>query len=175
MAARDAIDTVDPAARVLIGGLTHPTTFVQEMVSASAAVRGHIDGVGIHPYGATPNAVLSKVRSARLTLDSLGMRSVPLYVTEVGWTIHPVHALDWAPAQRRPSYIDSTLFHLGHADCGVSAVLVYAWFTPQRNPSNPQDWFGMSSPSATETADTIAFTQGVRAATSPATTVPLCG
>ena len=172
--ARRAIDAVQPNATVIVGGLTHPAAFTTALLAASPQLRGHIDGVGIHPYGATPQDVLASVRSARLALDSLGLGTVPLYVTEFGWTTHPPGALDWAPPGLRPAYIARTFAALGHLDCGVSDALLYAWVTPERNPANPQDWFGISPPGGGSTPDTVAFAEGLRAASSPAATIALC-
>ncbi len=167
LAARAAIDTVDPSVRVLVGGLVNPSTFLPEMVHAVPELAGHVDGVAIHPYG-TPSVVIDKVRSARATLGVLGMGSVPLYVTELGWTTSPPGALDYIQATRRPSWIEHTLAALGHLECGLAATLVYTWVTPQRNPADSQDWFGIHGPDGAATPSTSAFADGLRAAAAPA-------
>jgi hypothetical protein len=174
LSARAAVDSVQPDAQVIVGGLTHPAAFIAAMVAADPSLRGHIDGIGIHPYGSTPEAVLSAVRLARQALNSLDMVTVPLYVTEFGWTIHPAGALYWAPETQRPGYLTHTLAEIGHVNCGVVVILLYAWFTPERNPANPQDWFGISSPSGGSTPDTIAFAQGLRAADTAGAAVRVC-
>lgn len=173
-AAREAIDAAQPGARVIVGGLTHPGSFLPAMLAADPQLRGHIDGVAIHPYGATPEAVLAGVAMARTALDSAGLGSVPLYVTEFGWTTQPPGALDYAPERLRPGYIERTLAALGQTDCGLAAVLLYAWVTPDRDPSNPQDWFGIHPPLSGTTPDTVAFGAGVVAAGAPAATIPEC-
>jgi hypothetical protein len=172
--ARNAIDAAQPDARVLVGGLTHPASFLTDMLAAAPALKNQIDGVAIHPYGPSPNAVLASLRAARLALGSLGLPTVPLYVTEFGWTTSPRGALDWAPAAARPHYIESTLSALGHLDCGVAAALLYTWVTPERDPANAQDWFGISAPSAAPTPDTAMFAAGLHAATSAGPTLDLC-
>jgi hypothetical protein len=176
LAARAAIDGVDPSARVIVGGLTNPTAFLPAMVQAQPTLRGHVDGVAIHPYG-SPAVVVSKIRAARATLTSLGMASVPLYVTEFGWTIDPPGALGYVPAKRRPSDIVTTLTALGHLDCGLAASLLYTWVTPERDRADSQDWFGIDDPAdpATPTADTTAFTAGLRAAAQPGPVAPCAG
>src|SRR5205814_4680090 len=50
LAARAAITAEQPDARVIVGGLTQPTTFLPAMVAARPQLRGHVDGVAIHPY-----------------------------------------------------------------------------------------------------------------------------
>jgi hypothetical protein len=173
LAARAAIDTADPSARVIVGGLTRPTAFLPEMVRARPELTGHVDGIAIHPYGA-PAVVLTKVRGARAALDSLGMAAVPLYVTEFGWTTDPAGALGYVPATRRAAFIIRTLAALGHLDCGLAAGVLYTWVTPQRNPGDSGDWYGIHDPDGTGTRDTVAFATGLRAATRAAPSRKLC-
>jgi polysaccharide biosynthesis protein PslG len=171
---RDAVLAVDPAARVIIGGLTDPQWFLPAMLRSLPDLAGHIDGVAIHPYGATPYDVLGHVRTARATLDYLGLANVPLYVTEFGWTTRPAGALDWAPAQARPSYITGSVAALGHTNCGIAAVDLYTWTTPRANRADPEDWFGISPPKGGTSADTIAFVAGLRQAVASAPSLTLC-
>ena len=173
-AARAAIDAVQPGARVIVGGLTHPDTFLAAMLTANPSLRGTLDGVGIHPYGATPQLVLGAVRTARLALDLLGLASVPLYVTELGWTTSPPGALDYLPEQLRPSYIQQTIAALGHGYCGVAATILYTWVTPERDPADAQDWFGIHPPGGGTSADTDAFTAAIREAQAPGASAGSC-
>jgi len=171
--ARNAITTVDPTARVIVGGLTMPTTFLPAMLEARPQLKGHIDGVAIHPYG-SPTVVLAKVRADRDALTSLGLGTVPLYVTEFGWTTRPAGALNYVPAGLRPAYITRTLAALGHLDCGIAASLLYTWVTPERDRNDSQDWYGIHPASGGSTPDSAAFTAGLREATEPAASLPLC-
>jgi hypothetical protein len=173
IAAREAIDAADPSARVIVGGLTLPTSFLPAMLAARPQLRGHIDGVAIHPYG-VPGVVLAKIRSDRATLVALGMASVPLYATEFGWTTTPPGALDYVPADRRPAYISETVAALGHLDCGLAASVLYTWYSPLQNPADSQQWYGIDSLTGTPTADVEAFAQGLRRARAPARTLPIC-
>ena len=173
-AARVAIIGADPGARVIVGGLTNPSAFLPAMLTAQPSLRGHIDGVAIHPYG-TPAVVLEKIRADRAVLVALGMPDVPLYATEYGWTTAPPGALDYVPAARRPGYIFRTTDALGHLDCGLAASLLYTWYTPQGDPSNPQDWFGVDGLTGASTADAAAFARGLRRARAPGPALALCG
>jgi hypothetical protein len=172
--ARDAITTVDPAARVIVGGLTNPAAFVPAMLAARPALRGHIDGIGIHPYLPTPLAVLAAVHADRTLLTSLGLASVPLYVTEFGWTTRPAGALQWVPPRLRPKYIAATLDALGHLDCGVAGAVLFSWVTPERSPANGFDWYGIHRLHGGDSADTVAFAAGLRSAARPGPPVKLC-
>jgi polysaccharide biosynthesis protein PslG len=182
LAARGAIDAVDPSARVIVGGLAHPTVFLPAMMLARPQLKGAIDGVAIHPYG-TPPVLLAKLRASRATLVSLGMATVPLYVTEFGWTTDPPGALDYVAPAQRAVYITRTLSALGHLDCGVAATVLYTWVSPERDPSDSGDWYGIHGPAGPGGAgrggaaggdDTAAFTAGLRGAAGPGATIPLC-
>jgi hypothetical protein len=174
LAARAAIAAADPSARVIVGGLTNPVGFLPRLLAARPDLSGHLDGVAIHPYGFPVEGVTGRVRSARRVLRALSLATVPLYVTEFGWTIHPVGALDFLPAPKRPSAIERTLGELGHLDCGVAAAIIYTWVTPGRNPSDGADWFGIHPPGGGSSEDAIAFAQGLRSASSPGAAIHLC-
>ena len=53
-----------------------------------------------------------------------------------------------------------TLRALGHIDCGVAMTIVYTWVTPEKKPTDGEDWFGIHSPSGAATVDSRAFTAG---------------
>jgi hypothetical protein len=163
--ARDAIKAVEPGARVIVGGLSHPTAFMPALLSAAPMLAGQLDGIGIHPYGPNPEAVLANVRSTRAALKALRVGDVPLYITEFGWSTQPARGLDYLSESLRPAYLEQTLSALGHLACGVAAVVLYAWITPERNPSDSNDWFGISPPGGGASIDVSAFTRGLRAAT----------
>ncbi len=171
--ARDAILAVDPGGRVLVGGLANPTSFLPAMLAARPELRGHIDGIAIHPYG-DPLVLLSKLRAARATITSLGLGAVPLYVTEFGWTTQPPHTVDYAPESARPGYLVTTLGALGHLDCGVAGALLYTWVSPESDPNNGQDWYGISNPNGASTPDVVAFTAGLKAAAAPGAVLRVC-
>jgi polysaccharide biosynthesis protein PslG len=174
VAARDAILAADPAGRVLIGGLSNPGAFLPALLGAAPDLRGHIDGVGVHPYAPTPGDVIATIARARATLAALGLASVPLYVTEFGWPTLPAHSQDWAPQSLRPRYIRRTIGTLGHTNCGVAMTVLYTWVTPERDPADREDWFGIHSPAGTDTPDARALTAGLRAATASASAVDAC-
>ena len=161
-AARNAIDAVDPTARVVIGGLTRLPSFLPAMVAAMPGLRDHIDGVGIHPYG-TPPVALARVTAARAALRLLGLGSVPLYATEFGWTTRFPGALDYVPAAQRPGFILRTLAEFDHGRCGLASAVIYTWYSPQQNPADSQQWYGISATSGAATPDTAALTFALHA------------
>lgn len=173
-AARNALIAVDSGARVIVGGLTSPKTSMPALLSIRPQLRGHLDGIAIHPYASTPLGVLAHVRDARATLSSLGLTGVQLYLTELGWTVHPPGSQHFVPEPRRPGYIMQSLSALGHTDCGIAAVILYTWVTAERNRADPEDWFGIHPVTGAASPDTEAFTSGVRQASERAPAVALC-
>ena len=107
-------------------------------------------------------------------MNADGLAGASLYVTEVGWTTHGSSLRDSATAAARPGYISETVSTLAHSDCGIAGVMLYTWTTLERNPANPQDWFGISPPGAGPSADTAAFTSALQAAEVPAPPALLC-
>ena len=175
LAARNAIKDVDPRARVIVGGLTAPSTFLPAMVAARTGIGAHIDGVAIHPYGPTPAGVLADVRDARNVLARLGLTRTPLYVTEFGWSTQPPGTITYLPERLRPSYISATLVALARADCGVAATTLYTWVTPEHHRSNRDDWFGIQPPRGGTSPDVTAFAAALKIASSPGPPLPVCG
>jgi hypothetical protein len=171
--AREAIAAADPRARVLVGGLKSPATFLPAMLAAQPQLRGHIDGIAIHPYG-SPLVVLAKIRAARAAIASLRLGPVPLYVTEFGWTTSPPAAIGYAPAAKRPGYVASTVAALGHLNCGLAAVVLYTWVSPGRDPNDSQDWYGINGVDGALTPSVAAFDAGLRAARAPQAQIRLC-
>lgn len=163
-AARAQAKAADPSMRVIIGGLDDPNTFVPRMLRARPDLKGHIDGVGIHPYGPNPPTIIHQMHSNRSVLDFYGLSGVPIYITEFGWTTKPAGAENYLPESQRPGYIHSTLDGLAHTDCTIAAVFFYTWVTAQRNPADREDWFGVHPPHGGATPDTRALAAGLAAA-----------
>ncbi len=172
--ARQAIHAVQPSAQVIVGGLSHPTSTLPAMLAAVPRLRGLIDGVGIHPYASTPGGVFAKVAAARATMTSLGLGSVPLYVTEFGWSTHGGGDDGGVPDQLRLRYIGQVIDTLAHSNCGVAATVLYTWVTPEQDPAQKEQWFGIAPPSGGSGAGVQTFANAVKAARSGSSTVRLC-
>jgi hypothetical protein len=152
------------------------------MLAARPGLAGHLDGVGLHLYEVNPPHVFSRVRAVRRVLDAHGLTSVPIYITELGWSTSPVNrAINpyGAPERLRPGYIAQTVGRLGRSDCGIGAIIVYSWVTPESDPGYLEDWYGINPPpgraSSSPSADVAAFTAAMRAASSAGAPAPVCG
>jgi hypothetical protein len=168
--ARAAIRRVDPRAKVIVGGLAEPASpFIAAMLAARPALRGAIDGVGVHPYAETPDAVLANVRVLRQRLDALHESRVPIHVTEIGWVTSPKSSAKYAPPDVKAANIVTTLGKLADSDCGIATVVLYTWTSPERAPAAEDDWYGIYHPGGGQTPSGTAFATLLRAhSTNPA-------
>jgi hypothetical protein len=92
---RGALREGDPAAKVLMAGLLPFDTvgagnmpgnkYLQVLFKVKGA-RKLFDAVAIHPYGNSAKIVIKFLLDTRNFLDRLGARSLPLWVTEFGWS-----------------------------------------------------------------------------------------
>jgi hypothetical protein len=162
--ARDAIRRVDATTPVIVGGLTNQPAFLVAMLASRAGSVGHVDGVGIHPYGRTPVAVIGHVRDMRRALDALGGHAVPLLVTEFGWEDRPPNARFYASPGQKAEFLTRTMRALVSSDCGIAAVIPYSWTTAQRDPRYDDDWFGFYGRDGQETPSSRALGALLRSA-----------
>jgi hypothetical protein len=158
LAARSAIKTVDSNAAVIVGGVARApwtdasqyqdTAFVTDMYAARPQLRGHVDGLGYHPYASSADQVLALVRNMRAALKSAGDGGVPLYINEVGWGTKgsggPVLS-----EQQRAIAIANVADTLARSNCGVREIAPYTWVSAEANPAAFLDWTGMYNRDAT--------------------------
>ncbi len=135
-AARDSIHAIDSQARVIVGGLAEsggifdptansPASYVQAMLASDPALKGQVDGYGLHPYGASAADVEDWVVNFRLALVNAGEDSAPIYITEFGWPMN--NAADEAYRATQMTALSSTLTR---SNCGVAMVAPYTWINP---------------------------------------------
>jgi hypothetical protein len=174
MAARGAIKAVDPAARVVTGGLAlgNPPAvadelgFLRRMVSRRPDLRGNVDGVGLHPYQPTLPDTYARIASFRQTVDQLLSPSVPIDITEVGWSTTAV-----SDAQRAGD-LAALATQLPQSDCNIARFLPYSWTADESNGSDPEDWFGIWNRNGVPKTSGSAYVQAVQAMRSAAAPPP---
>lgn len=181
LGAREAVHAVDPAARVVVGGLSHSggesldaPAFLRRMVAARPALRGRLDAVGVHVYAPTAEDVLDGVADVRRALDELGERDVLLDVTETGWTTSGLQPFTPGAVDegRRSRLLTRLVELLAGSDCGVVALLPYAWVTEENDRTAQAAWFGIADRATAELKPSGgAFVAAVRdaARTAPST------
>jgi hypothetical protein len=53
-------------------------------------------------------------------------------------------------------------------------TILYTWVTPEHDPADREDWFGIHSPAGSDTPDVRALTAGLREARATAPQVQAC-
>jgi len=163
LAARAAIHEVDPKGRVLLGGLASfrtdesgppakmsVQTFLRQAVKGEPSLPRKVDAVAVHPYGATPDDVLTVLAWLRSTLDSVDMSDVAMSADEVGW--HTMGELGVPPVPEAQRAHDFTVVTPGIAlsGCDMTGLAAHTWITTEQRPNYPEDWYGMADPSTGE-------------------------
>lgn len=157
------VRAVDPKATIEVGGLapipaTQPPDGPPQRVAVAefltAAVRAEpslprlADAVAVHPYAATPGDAMDVLAGFRTLLRNNGMGDVPMDVDEVGWSTVATPTLPPTPESTRSRYIQDVVEGIAQARerLNILALSPYAWTTPQLNPAQPNDWYGMADP-----------------------------
>ncbi len=182
-AAYNAIKQANPAATVVVGGLTGNWRYIQTMYGIFAQLGVHPDAIALHPYGTTPDAVFNTVRLLKADLDWIGAvlkwpdpHDIPIYITEFGWPTSGYYSTVVSDATRA-SYLVSAADTLARSDCGIAAVIPYTWTTPMQNSEISENWFGIYKWTGGDTPTSIAYSnllQQYDAGQQPAGTTKVC-
>jgi hypothetical protein len=175
---RAAIHAADGQATAVVGGLWPHSAFLDAMYAARPELRGQVDALGLHPYAPSATGVIANVEAFRRALVALGDPDVPIEVTEIGWPTSGHGPATVLPENARAAALETVTDLLVRSDCGVSAVIPYTWVTPERDPKNIDDWFGIWHPGGSPTPSSDAYAGVVaRWAADPVTPsarLPLC-
>jgi polysaccharide biosynthesis protein PslG len=160
--ARSAIKPKDPVAPVIVGGLApyDADDFIRAMYASHPELKGHVDAVGFHPYASSVDRSLGDVANLRKTLNGLGEKTVPIYITEVGWTTHGESAS--LPDATRGADIALLGDVLSHSDCDVKSYIPYTWVTPQQSMTDREQWYGIREPNGAPTESSLAYSAAVK-------------
>lgn len=149
-AAYPAVKAVAPSLPVIMSLAGTDTSFLSQLYADG--VKGHYDGIGVHPYGQPQLAGLKSFRAYQLSQGD----SVPLWVTEIGWSTS-------VPSPQSQAWsVASALQQLGGLPY-VADTDVYEMRDEGSDPTNPQDHFGLMNQSLTPKAGWNAFASTVRA------------
>jgi hypothetical protein len=161
--ARAAIKNVDPGARVVIGGLVADASFVEAMYAARPELRGNVDAVGWHPYAPSVNGAIGTVKALRKALERVGDPAVPIHLTEVGWPTNGKGSNDEIVIgeEARAAALEAATDALARSDCGVEQVIPYTWTTPEHDPDDMEDWYGLRHPDGSPSPSSEAYARVV--------------
>jgi hypothetical protein len=181
-ASRAAIKSVNPQARVYVGGLAlnNPPTvtdeiqFVQRMYAHRPDLAGNVDGIGLHPYQQTVGDTYMRLATFRQGINPIVGASVPIEITEVGWATTAVSEAE------RAADLSALATDLPRSDCNVDRFLPYTWRTEESNPSDSESWFGIwnrdgsAKPSGQAYLSAVQLMRGMTSTPAPTTPVPIC-
>jgi uncharacterized repeat protein (TIGR01451 family) len=107
------------------------------------------------------------------------MGSTPIHITELGWPTSGTGSPIVTSEDARATYMAQATDTLARSDCGIADVIPYTWTTPESDPSDIEDWYGMyhwGSGAATPTGDayTRVVQQWAARPASTATRVQVC-
>jgi polysaccharide biosynthesis protein PslG len=161
LSARTAIRSVDPQAEAIVGGLTGeaPESFLARMYAEQPALHGRVDAVGVHPYAGSVQAVVGLIAGVRNTLDDNGDTTVPIDVTELGWTTVGSGSYLTASDGDRGARLAWLVEHLANSDCRVERFIPHTWVTGESDTSDGEQWFGLYHADGSATASGRAYTE----------------
>lgn len=189
-ASQDAIEAADPAARVLVGGLgafetqdpgsvggarVHPREFLEGMLTSRPELAQTIDAVGIHVYAEDAQGVLDGVVDFRQAVDDAGLDGVDLIWNEVGWPTDGLGGFPPKTEAERAELLGELTRAALEMGCGIASFAPHTWVTPELDPRDPEDWFGIADPATGEPyPSALAFREAI-AGEAPPVTEPACG
>jgi polysaccharide biosynthesis protein PslG len=149
-AAYPAVKAVAPSLPVIMSLAGTDTSFLSQLYADG--VKGHYDGIAVHPYGEPKLDGLKAFRAYQLSQGD----SVPLWVTEIGWSTS-------VPSPQSQAWgVASALQQLAALPY-VADVDVYEMRDEGSDPNNPQDYFGLMNQNLTPKAGWNAFTSTLHA------------
>ena len=153
-AAERGIHGVDPAATVVLGGLTNKSWRALRRIYAAGG-QGAFDAVAIHPYTSSPANVVRVLRLARRVMRSNGDAKLPIWVTEFSWpaTRLTPNLPSWARLFGEPITNAGQARLLSHTTrrlvaerkrLGIHRLLWYTWLSHETAHSDdPFDYAGL--------------------------------
>ncbi len=165
-AVHDAVHDVDPEAEVIFGGLAAfgqtpvpaeaarvqmpAGEFLRRALAAAPGLASEVDLLGAHPYGQMPAEALDTLAWFRSTADAAGLEGVPLSVNEIGWRTRGSGTAPRADEARRAENVAEVIPAIARSGCEVNGVALFAWTSRERDPADPEDWYGIADPATGE-------------------------
>jgi hypothetical protein len=78
-------------------------------------------------------------------MKEIGLGGVPISWNEVGWTTSGEGGFAITPDDERAAYLQQ-LAATDLRDCNVISIAPHTWVSEQKDPANPEDWFGIVDP-----------------------------
>ena len=90
-----------------------------------------------------------------------------MLINEIGWATHGGPHPS-ARATARTAYWQMAV-NFARTNCNVDGILAHTWISAERNPQNPEDWYGIADPrSAQPYESALAYSHAAAADARPA-------
>lgn len=137
-AASHWIKSVDPSARIVLGGVWGPQSAAKVLTPAKqyfkaiykAGGAAHFDDLAVHPYGGKVNKVLAQIKEARRVANGNGDRKAKIWITEFGYASSGPKGSDLVKGKKgQARALKDTYRRLGkeRKKLGITAAFWYAW------------------------------------------------
>lgn len=168
LAARSSIRGWDPSARVVaslgeLGTGGRAGDFIRAMTQAAPALGGRLDAVSIWAeHSRTIEALDTVAVDVRRGLDDSGSPAAPMRISFGA----PVRGPQAITESARAELFDRFASRAARSDCGIDGIFAHAWTTPESDPSNSYEWFGIADKLTAEpSATAIAYSAAAAAYT----------
>ena len=169
-----AIPAVDPNAQVVTGAVAATreggdaqhvpvADFLARATASEPLLASAASAVAVHVYPPTdPLSQLARLAWFRTQLRDGGIADAkPMLVNEIGWATMGGPAPVGEP-DRTDAYSRMTV-DFARTNCNVSGIMAHTWVSPEQNPQDPEDWYGIADPnSAQPYPSALAYTHGVQ-------------
>jgi Glycosyl hydrolase catalytic core len=133
-----AVDSVDPTAQVLLGGMfgnpvgaesIRMISFLRRLYRAGS-LQKRFDGVAVHPYAEGVSGVSRQIEAARRVMIRSGDAATPVWITEIGWSTkgpRRVKLVTNRNGQARKLEAAFRMLVQRRSRYGLEAVIWYSW------------------------------------------------
>lgn len=138
-ATRTAVHNVDRSVEVVAGALVDAwaSQFLTRMIQARPRLKRTLPALSFHPYANSGSSALAAVTRLRRTMNEVGLRKVPLDLTEIGFS----STVMTDPAR---SIAFETFFKgARRSSLGIRRVMPFAAVSPEKDPTDWVQWFGL--------------------------------
>lgn len=159
-----ALKSVDPAARVVTGGLVDrgAERFLERMLDHRPDLRSKVDAVSYHPYLYSPREMVRRIRDIRRTLVAAGAGQATVELSETGWSTTEIS--DEIRGRRLAELSERVL----DPRLRVTRLIPYGALTIEHDPGHWEHWFGLYNADGSAKPSMLAFAAAIRSVESVA-------
>jgi hypothetical protein len=150
-AAHSAIKRVDPAAKIVLGGMPNYSWVQLKAIYKVPGARRQFDIVAVHPYTAKPDGVITILQRVRTVMNKAGDGSKPILADEVSWPSSlgkvkssgkfDVSTTESGQARKITQVLP--LLARKRQQLGLLGFDYYTWASVERHPGIPFDYAGL--------------------------------